>query len=357
MKVTDVTSHMKRCEVVAEIGTNHQGSLDIALKMIDMCCDAGVDAVKFQKRDNRTLYTKSFYDSPYNSENAFGSTYGEHREALEFDEHGFQAVARAARAKGLRFYCTAFDEPSVDFLVDRVVDAIKIASGSLKDVPLLNKVRDTGLPVYLSTGGGTLVDINRALLALGKTHPKLLQCTASYPCKPEELDLGVITKYRQMWPYLEIGASLHDNGIWSAVAAYVLGARTIEKHVTLDRTMRGTDQAFSLEPQGLRKLVRDLRRAETALGTEKRVHDSEIAPILKMSRSWFAARPSQAGTILGDGDVNLRSPGTSFPAHMSPVGQQLLRDLNEEDPLMEDDLVSHAGVLRTEERGTPALGV
>lgn len=343
------------CEVIAEVGHNHQGSYEIALKMVEAAARAGADAVKFQKRDNRHLYTKSFYDSPYNSENAFGPTYGAHREALELSASDYVGLLAAAKDKGLKFYCTAFDAPSLEFLVGLGVDGIKIASGDLTNTPLIEKTKLTGLPVLLSTGGGTMKDVCRAMDVLRGAWTRLtvMQCTASYPTPFEYLDLGVISTYVKKFPQVRAGASLHDNGIWSAVAAYVLGARCIEKHFTLDRSMKGTDQAFSLEPQGLAKVVRDLRRVETALGAEKRVHPSEEGPILKMGKSCFASRPLTKGTVLAEGDIVCKSPGGYLPPYElhKLVGHTLLRDLGEEEPftleVVDAEAGSPAGVLRT----------
>lgn len=270
-----------RTEVISEIGSNHQGDMPLALKMIQVAAEAGADSVKFQKRDINS-YSKEWRDQPYNSENSFGKTYGEHRAALDFDGPQFAEIFECAKFHRIGCFATAFDVASVDFLMELGADRLKIASGSLRDLHLISYAVSTGARVYLSTGGGTLEDVDKAadLLPDGSV---LMQATSQYPCPFDRLDLRVITLYRNRYPHLRIGASLHDNGIAMAVAAVTLGAETIEKHITLDRTMKGTDQAFSLEPQGLEKMVRDIRRLEVALGDgDKHLYAEEIPAINKM---------------------------------------------------------------------------
>jgi sialic acid synthase len=268
------------CYVIAEIGHNHQGDLQLCKAMFDAAKEAGADAVKLQKRDNKTLYTEEFYNSPYNSENAYGATYGLHREALEFNRTQYVILQDHAEKLGISFFATAFDVPSADFLADLEVPAIKIASGDLKNHALLEYVSDLDIPIILSTGGGSLED---CIAADEVCQPDaILQCTSGYPARHEELNLGCIDTFLDTFPDVVVGYSDHSNGIAMAPLAYALGARIIEKHFTLDRTLKGTDQPFSLEPAGLRKMVRDLRRTRLALGDGvKRLYDSEVAPLAK----------------------------------------------------------------------------
>lgn len=333
-----------RCEVLAELGHNHQGDLGTAIKLVDAAAAAGADAVKLQKRSNRHLYTKAFYEAPYNSENAYGATYGEHREFLELEMHDYRVLRLYAEDHGMKFYATAFDFPSVDFLVEAGVDGIKIASGDVTNIPLIRYASMTDLPLMVSTGACTWQDMHRVVSELQSAFT-LMHCTASYPCPPEELDLGVIPQLVENFASCRIGASLHDNGIWSAVAAYVLGARCIEKHFTLDRTMKGTDHAFSLEPQGLAKMIRDLRRAETAMGSEKVFHPSEVSAQVKMGKSLYAARDLPAGTVMMLDDIAMKSPACEglAPYRLDDVlGRRLLRDLAEDEPITEGALHEQA---------------
>jgi sialic acid synthase len=299
------------CYVVAEIGHNHQGSVDQAKELIRAAAACGANAVKTQKRSNRSLYTRAFFDKPYENENSFGATYGEHREALEFGRDEYLELIRFADEVGITFFATAFDFESADFLAELDMPAYKIASGDLTNTPLLRHVAEIGKPVIFSTGGGRLDDVVRAYEVVSDLNDQvgILQCTAGYPATWDELDLRVIERYRSTFPEAAIGYSGHDNGIAMAVVAYTLGARIVEKHFTLNRALKGTDHVFSLEPQGLTKLVRDLRRTRAALGDgHKRVHQSELAPIAKMAKSIVAARRLPAGHTIELDDLALKSP-------------------------------------------------
>jgi sialic acid synthase len=304
--------------VIAEVGHNHQGSVETAKQMFDEAKRCGANAVKLQKRDNRTLYTSEFFHKPYEHENSFGRTYGEHRESLEFGRAEYEELFAYAREIGITFLATAFDHSSADFLADLDIPAYKVASGDLTNTPLLKHVAEIGKPMIISTGAATLDDVLRAYETVTpvNTQVAVLQCTANYPANWDELDLRVIETYRELFPDSVIGLSSHDNGIAMPVAAYVLGARIIEKHFTLNRAMKGTDHVFSLEPQGLRKLVRDLRRVEVALGDgTKRMYPSESEPALKMAKKLVAARDLPAGHTLREEDVAAKSPGDGLPPY------------------------------------------
>lgn len=288
------------CYVIAELGHNHGGSFETAKKLIEMAARCKADAVKLQKRDNETLYSRHVLDAPYENEHSYGKTYGEHRKALEFDAQkylGCRAVAQAAR---IDFFATAFDEPSVDFLVQVGVPAIKIASGGLTDWRLLRHASQCTLPLILSTGGGTWDDIDRAVgLIAGRCPFALLHCTAAYPVLNDaELNLLAIAEMRARYPEVVIGWSGHDTGVGMSLIAYAYGARIIEKHVTLNRAAKGTDHAFSLEPNGLRTLCEDLKRAHVAKGDGiKRFYESERKPIAKMRRTETAFGPRITGEL------------------------------------------------------------
>lgn len=306
------------CYVIAEIGHNHQGSIDRAMALFAAAKQAGANAVKLQKRDNRTLYSADLFNLPYDNENSFGPTYGAHREALELGRAEYRELAAYAAELELDFFATAFDAPSADFLAQLDPPAFKIASGDLTNTPLLRYVGELGKPVIFSTGGGTLDDVLRAYEALIEVNDQIaiLQCTAGYPASWAELDLAVISTYRQVFPDVTVGFSSHDNGIAMATAAFVLGARIVEKHFTLDRSLRGTDHSFSLEPQGLGKLCRDLRRVRVALGDGmKTMYPSEVAPIERMSKKLVAARDLPAGHVLTCEDIAARSPGGGLPPY------------------------------------------
>ena len=326
------------CYVIAEIGHNHQGNLDRCKELFRLARECGAHAVKLQKRDNRSLYTREMYDKPYDNENSFGPTYGAHREALEFGRDQYRELQRYARELGITFFATAFDLPSADFLAALDMPAYKIASGDLKNLPLLKHVARLGKPMIISTGGARLEDVERAYETLMPINRQIgiLQCTAGYPAKFEELDIRVIATYRERFPDVVVGLSAHDNGIAMATAAYVLGSRIVEKHFTWNRAAKGTDHAFSLEPPGLRKLVRDLGRVRQALGDGvKKVYPSEEGPILKMGKKLVAARDLPTGHVLTARDIALKSPGDGLPPCLLDqiVGRTLLRPLKADETI------------------------
>lgn len=318
--------------VIAEVGHNHQGSLEKCKQLFRVAKECGADAVKLQKRDNRSLYTRELYDKPYDNENSFGLTYGAHREALEFGRDEYQELRDFCRELQIVFFATAFDIPSADFLAALDLPAFKIASADLKSTPLLRHVASFGKPIIVSTGGAAWDDVQRAYDIIMPLNSQLcfLQCTAAYPAAPEELNLRVIETMRLRYPNVVVGLSDHENGIAMAVAAFVLGARVVEKHLTLNHTWKGTDHAFSLEPIGFRKLVRDLRRARVALGDgEKRCVASERAPLIKMGKKLVASRALSAGHVLTPADVAMKSPGDGLAPYYleSVLGRRLRRAL------------------------------
>ncbi len=306
------------CYVIAEIGHNHQGDLEQCKQMFDVAKQCGADAVKLQKRDNRALFTKAMYDSPYNHRNSYGATYGEHRDKLEFGRPEYEELIRHAKAIGITFFSTAFDIPSADFLAELDMPAYKIASGDLINIPLLRHVAKIGKPMIISTGGAAMDDVVRAYRAIMPINPQLciLQCTSGYPAEFEELNLRVIQTFRERFPDVVIGLSSHDNGIAMAPVAYVMGAGVVEKHFTLNRAAKGTDHAFSLTPEGLHRMVRDLRRAHQALGDGvKRSYESEKSPLYKMQKKLVAARDLPAGHVLTADDIAMKSPGDGLPPY------------------------------------------
>ena len=335
------------CYVIAEIGHNHQGSLDKARELFREAKLAGAHAVKLQKRDNRGLYTSAAYNKPYDNENSFGATYGEHREFLEFGRDEYKALQVYARELGVDFFATAFDFASADFLASLDMPVYKIASGDLKSTPLLKHVARFGKPMIISTGGAYIEDVQRAYDTIMPINPQLaiLQCTAGYPAAFEELDLRVITTYRERFSSALVGFSSHDNGIAMPVAAYILGARIVEKHFTLNRAMKGTDHAFSLEPVGLRKMVRDLERIHRAVGNGvKKMYDSEKAPIVKMGKSLVVARDLPSGHTLTGRDIVMKSPGGGIPPYEldKVLGRVTLVPLYEDDFLTFEALGKHS---------------
>lgn len=331
------------CYVIAEIGHNHQGDLEQCKRMFDTAKQCGANAVKLQKRDNRTLYTKAMYDSPYDNRNSYAPTYGAHREALEFNREQYVELIAHAKKIGITFFSTAFDIPSADFLADLDVPGYKIASGDLTNIALLRHVAKIGKPMIISTGGATMDDVVRAYRTIMPINPQLciLQCTSGYPAEVEELNLKVIESFRQRFPDVVIGLSSHDNGIAMALVGYVMGALVVEKHFTLNRAAKGTDHAFSLTPEGLHRMIRDLRRSHQALGDGvKRCYESEVAPLKKMQKKLVAARDLPAGHVLAESDVAIKSPNDGLPAYEydNVVGMRLTAPLKADENISYDVL-------------------
>jgi len=270
--------------VIAEIGLNHNGDVEIAKQLIDVAADAGADAVKFQKRTPEISTPEHMRGMP--RETPWGTmTYLEYRHRVEFGRDEYIEIADHALLRGVEWFASPWDVPSVDFLEDLQVTAHKVASACLTDRTLLEALRDTGKPVILSTGMSTPEQIDTAIDILGTDRLVLMHATSTYPMEPEEANLRVIPVLRDRYPGVPVGYSGHERGIQISLAAVALGAVAVERHITLDRTMWGSDHAASLEPTGLRHLVRDIRIVETALGDGvKRVFPGELAPMAKLRR-------------------------------------------------------------------------
>lgn len=336
---SNVINDDSNCYVIAEIGHNHMGQLEVCKEMFRAAKDCGADAVKLQKRHNRTLFTKALYDQIYDNRNSYARTYGEHREALEFGEREYRELKTLAEELKITFFSTAFDHKSADFLAGLDMPLYKLASGDLRNLPLLKHVARAQKPMILSTGGGTMEDIRRAYDTVMPINRQLaiLQCTAAYPCDFADLNLRFIETLRAQFHDCVIGLSDHDNGIAMSLPAYVLGARIIEKHFTLNRANKGTDHAFSLEPVGLRKMVRDLKRTRLALGDGvKRTYANEAKPLQKMAKSIYANCDLKAGTILTEADVAFKCPSG---AGLEPFQVDLVLGRKLKQNLAEDQLI------------------
>lgn len=270
------------CFVTAEIGINHNGDLDLCKKLIDIAAISGCEAVKFQKRTVDVVYTQEELAKP--RENPFGPTNGDLKRGLEFGLAQYQEIDRYCRAKGILWFTSCWDEKSVDFMEEFDPPCYKIASASLTDDNLLRHHKKTGRPMILSTGMSTMDQIHHAVDILGQDNLVLLHCTSTYPSKPEELNLNAIRTLQKEFS-CPIGYSGHEVGLATTVAAVSMGACMIERHITLDRSMWGSDQAASVEPQGFMRLVRDVRVIEKAMGDGvKIIYESEKPIIAKLRR-------------------------------------------------------------------------
>lgn len=322
--------------VIAELGSNHGGDIRLAKEMIDAAKWSGADAVKLQKRDNENLFTKEMFNKTYTGPNSYGNTYGEHRMALELSEETFVELKAYADEKGIDFFATPFDIKSLRFLARLGVPQIKIASASVINIPLLEAAMDTKLPVIMSLGGQGIKEIKEADYIFPEDYPlTLLHCVAAYPTPADRMNLFRITWIREQFPYREVGLSDHQDGIALGPAAYMLGARVFEKHFTLNHSARGTDNAFSLEPEGMRKYVKYLMMAHDASIYFEQPMPDEEAPIRKMAQSVYFARDIPAGTKLTPLDVALKSPGGFIsPAALQQIlFRTVLKDVKEDQPV------------------------
>jgi len=270
--------------IIAEIGINHNGSIALAKKLIDGAVFAGCDAVKFQKRTPELCVPKDQWyierDTPWGR-----ITYIEYRRKIEFGFEEFFEIDSYCKEKGIDWFASPWDENAVDFLEKFKPVILKLSSASLTDHSLLKKVRATGRPIILSTGMATMEEVEDAVQILGTENLMIAQSTSTYPCNVEELNLRVIQIYKEKFTGVPIGYSGHETGLAPTIAAVALGASFVERHVTLDRAMWGTDQAASVEINGMLKLVQDIRDIEKALGDGiKKVYESEYKNIERLRR-------------------------------------------------------------------------
>jgi len=270
------------CFVIAEIGINHNGDIDLAKQLIDAAAQAGCNAVKFQKRTIEIVYSAEELARP--RESPFGTTNGDLKHGLEFGLEEYTEIDRYCKEKNIPWFASCWDEQSVDFIDQFDPPCFKIASASLTDENLMRHTRARGKPILLSTGMSTLEQIDHAVDVLGKSDLVILHACSTYPAFYEELNLKVIPMLRQRYG-VPIGYSGHETGLASSVAAAVLGACIVERHITLDRSMWGSDHAASLEPNGITRLLRDIRLVETAMGDGvKQVIEREVPIMQKLRR-------------------------------------------------------------------------
>ena len=263
--------------IIGEIGINHNGSMDVAKKLIDGAAFAGCDAVKFQKRTPELCVPKDQWyierDTPWGR-----MTYIDYRHKVEFTEEQYAEIDKYCTEKDIHWFASPWDEEAVSFMEKFNPVCYKFASASLTDTGLLDKVKSTGKPMMLSTGMSTIEEVDEAVNALGKDNLMIAQSTSTYPCKLEELNIKVVQSYKEKYPDIPVGYSGHETGL-------ALGASFIERHITLDRAMWGSDQAASVEIQGMFRLVKDVRDIEKSLGDgNKRVFESELPSIKKLRR-------------------------------------------------------------------------
>ena len=330
------------CFVVAEIGNNHQGEFEVAKQMIDEAAKAGVQAVKFQKRDMEALLTREGRAAPYTGCNSFGPTYGEHRNALELSIEQMASLKDYSESKGLVFFASAWDDPSLKQILGLDVEVLKICSADLVNVPLVRKYAASRIPIILSTGMSSLEDIDVALAEIRAYHDEvvLLHCNSTYPCPEDQIGLPVMDALRERYG-LPVGYSGHEQGIGPSVGAVALGACVVERHFTLDKTLKGTDHQASLEPAELARMVTMIREVERAMCVKgKKVFPEEQTAAKKLRKCIVFSRDLPAGHVLTEADLTTRSPRVGVsPVHWDEVvGATLKRPVKHEEPIQWDTL-------------------
>lgn len=300
---------------ISEIGLNHNGSVEIAKKLVKIAKESGSDAVKFQKRDVDNLAIKEILDTPDDRFPEFGSTYREIRKYIEFNNDEYIELKEYSHELGLDFICTAFDIPSVKFLIDLKVDYLKIASHSVTNVPLLKFVADNNIPSIMSTGMSEIEDIDIAydLFKKSKTDLILLHCVSSYPTPENEMNLNIIDTLKNRYKETHIGYSGHEIGNFPTIVAACKGARVVERHITIDKNMVGFDHSLSLEPNELQNLIEQIRKIELLRGSsEKRILESELLKKNQYNVSMISLRNILPNEILTIDDVEFKNPGNGI---------------------------------------------
>lgn len=333
----------ERPYVIAEIGINHNGNIDLCKQMIDAAAHVGVDAVKMQKRTIEEMYTHKALEVPYDKPYAFGKTYGEHKHALEFSDDQYLELQHYAHSKGVEFLVSGFDATSFDFIEHQLhVPVHKVASPFITDYPLLKQVAEYGKPIFLSTGMHTLEEIKKSVEFIKQYNDKLMvfHAVTMYPVPNELVNLRFIQTLKRELDTL-VGYSSHDNGVVIPAASVALGACVIEKHFTLDRTMRGPDHAASVEPRGMELIVGYSKSVHTSLGSfEKPMNEPEQAARIKYGVSVTSKRFIPAGKVIEEEDIMVKCPGGGI----SPVefwdliGKKATKDIQADETIYDGEI-------------------
>lgn len=329
--------------VIAEIGNNHNGEFELAKKTILAAKESGADAVKFQRRNVDEVFTKEMRDMPYDNPRSLAPTYGEHRKKLEFDKEQFVALKDYAESLGLVFFITPFDIDSADFLESIGVHAYKISSFDVTNIPLLVHVAKKGKPILLSTGMSMLGEIDQAVETILEHNNRLIvnHCTSIYPTPDENIDLNMVAVLKERYRPLPVGYSGHEPDILPTVVSVGLGARTVERHFTLDKTMRGSDHHMSIEPSEFKQMVRDIRRVEVMLGSkEKRIHEAEVPIRQKHGKSIVSRRAIKEGEVITEEMLGFKSPGSGIKPGLvhTVVGKRAKVAIAEDTVIRETDI-------------------
>lgn len=330
------------CFIIAEIGQNHQGDLDIAKKMIKMAKDCGADCAKFQKSELEHKFNRRALERPYSSQHSWGKTYGEHKRHLEFSHQQYRELQKYAEEVGIFFTASGMDEMAVEFLHELNVPFFKVGSGDTNNFPYLEKTAKKGRPMVVSSGMQSMETMRRVYKTVREHNQNfaILQCTSAYPLEAQDVNLRVITEYQKEFPDIPIGYSGHESGIYISVAAVALGAKVIERHVTLDKRWKGSDHAASLEPQELQELVNAIRLVEAALGSptktmlpcERPCHD-------KLGKSVVARVRIPSGSVLTLDQLVVKvaePPGVPAEEIFQLVGRRVTQEVDQDQSLTPD---------------------
>lgn len=329
--------------IIAEIGINHQGDVSIAKNLIQKAKECGADAVKLQKRSISRILTKSGLEMAYDNRNSFGKTYGEHKIALELSEADYHELNTYCKKMDIIFCASGWDEESIDFLDEMGIPFFKMASADLTNFPLLVHTAKKNKPMILSTGMADMKMVQAAYSQVNQINNQIaiLQCTSTYPSAFSEVHLNVLQTFMKEFPDTVIGYSGHEQGIAISPVAVALGAKIIERHFTLDRTMKGGDHAASLEPQGFAKMVRDIRHIEEAMGsTEKKMQESEAPVFRKLAKSIVSAVDINSGDSITADMLTTKGPGTGIsPMRLNDlIGKISKIDIPADQVIMEEDI-------------------
>jgi sialic acid synthase len=345
---------MKNTYLIGEIGQNHNGSVDIAKLLIDKAAQEVVDplfgqhlkpwdAVKLTKRDLTEELSASAMAAPYDNPNSFGATYGEHRAALELNDEQHFELYQYAKSYGLDFVETLCAIGCLSMLKYFQPDRLKVASRDLTNLPLLEALAETKIPIIFSTGMGGVQEIDNALEVITKHHEQItiLHCLSQYPSEYKNINLNSIHFLKERYPQYAIGYSDHSIGISIPTAAVAMGAEVIEKHITLDRTMKGTDQKGSLAPDGMYRMVRDIRNLEIAFGEKKKeASESVLSAKVKLERSIATNKAFKAGETIKEEDLHMLSPGDGlkWAEREQIVGKKVKVDVPKDEVIYKDML-------------------
>lgn len=319
--------------VIAEVGQNHQGDYEIAREYIQIFAAEGANAIKFQMRDNKTLFTKEAYNRPYFSNTAFDEIYGKHREKLELSREEIKKLKEECVKYNVDFMVTPFDYGSLEFLIEINVDILKIASFDIGNIPFIEKIAQSGKTIVMSIGGGNYEQIRSSVETVLKYNKNLviLHCVSEYPCPAENLGLNNILKLKENFEGVTVGVSDHFNGTLSGPIARMLGAEVFEKHVTMNRSWKGTDHSFALEREGFRKFVRDIHRVDVMLEPKKEEEIGKEPVFQKLGKSLIASQNISKGTVIKtehlDGVIDIVQ---HIPVRRSNevIGKRLIEDID-----------------------------